>query len=57
MPTTSRPVPKGHVVRATAKPLHLGRQTHVWEVRVENGDKLVCIARLTTAVTLRQAKT
>jgi 1,4-dihydroxy-2-naphthoyl-CoA hydrolase len=52
-----RPVPKGQQVRATAKPLHLGRQTHVWEVRVENGDKLVCIARLTTAVTLRQAKT
>jgi 1,4-dihydroxy-2-naphthoyl-CoA hydrolase len=50
-----RPVCKGQVVRATAKPFHLGRQTHVWEVRLESGGKLVCIARLTTAVTPKQA--
>ncbi|MCK9914399.1 hotdog fold thioesterase [Microbacteriaceae bacterium K1510] len=46
-----RPVSAGEVVRAVATPLHLGRQTHVWEVRVETDDKkLVCIARLTTAI-------
>ncbi len=46
-----RPVNAGEVVRAIARPLHLGRQIHVWEVRVVTGDeKLVCIARLTTAI-------
>ena len=46
-----RPVSTGEVVRAIARPLQLGRQTHVWEVRVETADgKLVCIARLTTAI-------
>ena len=46
-----RPISAGDVVRAIARPLHLGRQTHVWEVRVETADgKLVCIARLTTAI-------
>ena len=51
-----RPVPRGQKVRAIAKPLHLGRQTHVWEVRVETEDKkLVCIARLTTAIHPRKS--
>jgi 1,4-dihydroxy-2-naphthoyl-CoA hydrolase len=51
-----RPVPRGRKVRAIAKPLHLGRQTHVWEVRVETEDeKLVCIARLTTAIHPRKS--
>lgn len=46
-----RSVGAGETVRAVATPLHLGRQTHVWEVRVETDDKkLVCIARLTTAI-------
>lgn len=46
-----RPVSAGDVVRATARPRQLGRQTHVWEVRVETADgKLICIARLTTAI-------
>lgn len=46
-----RAVAKGQDVFATARPQHLGRQTHVWEVRVETQDrKLACIARLTTTV-------
>lgn len=46
-----RPVAKGQSVFATARPQHLGRQNHVWEIRVETGEgKLVCVARLTTSI-------
>lgn len=39
------------VVTGTARPLHLGGGTQVWEIRIENaGGKLVCISRLTMAV-------
>ena len=38
-------------VTGTARPLHLGSTTHVWEIRIENEDgKPVCISRLTMAV-------
>jgi 1,4-dihydroxy-2-naphthoyl-CoA hydrolase len=38
-------------VIGTARPVHLGRSTHVWEVRiVDEQDKLVCISRVTMAV-------
>ena len=39
-------------VRGVAAPLHLGRATQVWEIRIteEATDKLVCISRLTMAV-------
>lgn len=39
------------VVTATATPAHIGRRTHVWEVKIvdETGD-LVCISRCTLAV-------
>jgi 1,4-dihydroxy-2-naphthoyl-CoA hydrolase len=49
-----RPAAKGEVVRAIAKPLHVGRQTHVWEVRLESSGKLICIARLTTSIQPRR---
>lgn len=40
----------GHV-RGTARPLHLGRRTQVWEIQIRNGnDQLVCASRLTVAV-------
>lgn len=45
-----RAVTQGNVV-GTARPLHLGRTTHVWEIRVETEDgKLVCISRITMAI-------
>lgn len=48
-----RPVREGHV-RGTARPLHLGRRTQVWEIQIRNGeDKLVCASRLTVAVVER----
>ena len=30
----------GDVLDATGEPLHIGRRTQVWEVRVRNGDRL-----------------
>jgi 1,4-dihydroxy-2-naphthoyl-CoA hydrolase len=39
------------IVTGTARPLHVGRSTQVWEIRVEDAKgKLVCISRLTLAV-------
>ena len=44
------------IVTGTARPLHIGRNTQVWEIRIENEDgKLVCISRLTLAVVPRQS--
>ncbi|HUB91527.1 MAG TPA: hotdog fold thioesterase [Dyella sp.] len=41
----------GGSVKGTARPLHIGRSTQVWEIRIEDDDgKLVCISRLTMAV-------
>ena len=46
----------GGVVTGTARPLHVGRNTQVWDIRIENEDgKLVCISRLTLAVVPRQS--
>ena len=39
------------LVTGTARPLHLGRTTQVWEIRIDNeDDALVCMSRLTMAV-------
>ncbi len=39
------------IVTATALPLHRGRSTHVWEVRItDETDQLVCISRCTLAI-------
>ena len=38
-------------VTGTARPLHVGRQTQVWEIRIEDErQRLVCVSRLTLAV-------
>ncbi|MDR1076591.1 MAG: hotdog fold thioesterase [Xanthomonadaceae bacterium] len=38
-------------VTGTTRPLHIGRSTHVWEIRIEDENgKLVCVSRLTLAV-------
>ena len=38
-------------VTGTARPVHVGRSTQVWEIRIENeAGELTCIARLTMAV-------
>lgn len=42
---------RGGVVTGTAKAIHLGRTTQVWEIRIEEeAGKLVCLSRLTMAV-------
>ncbi len=48
-----RPKRQG-VLTAVAIPLHLGRTTHVWDIRItdENG-KLICISRCTVAIVER----
>ncbi len=45
-----RPVTKGKVT-AICKPLHIGKTTHVWDIKINNErGALVCISRLTIAV-------
>ncbi len=42
---------KSGTVTGTVRPIHVGRSTHVWDVRIENeSGQLVCISRLTVAV-------
>ena len=44
------------MVAGTARPLHLGRATQVWEIRIEDaGGRLSCVARLTCAVVAERA--
>ena len=50
-----RAVRDGFVV-GTAKPIHLGRRSHVWGIEIaDERHKLVCISRLTVAVLDRSA--
>ena len=45
-----RPVSSGFV-EGIARPLHIGRITQVWEIKITNEDgKLVCVSRITLAV-------
>ena len=45
-----RPVREG-TVTAVGTPLHLGRTTQVWEIRISDArDRLVCVSRCTIAV-------
>ncbi|MBK8610890.1 MAG: hotdog fold thioesterase [Chitinophagaceae bacterium] len=38
-------------VTATCTPLHIGRTTHVWDIKIhDERKKLVCISRLTVAI-------
>ena len=37
-------------VEAIAKPIHLGKSTHVWEIKISQREKVTCISRLTMAV-------
>ena len=45
-----RPAKSGYVT-GTARPIHIGRTTHVWDIKITNEKcDLVCISRLTLAV-------
>ncbi|MFA0963594.1 hotdog fold thioesterase [Roseivirga sp. BDSF3-8] len=42
-------------VIGTARPLHIGRTTQVWEIKIEDEEgKLVCISRITMAILERK---
>lgn len=50
-----RPMTSG-IVSAVCTAVHLGKKTHVWDIRLSNEQsKLVCISRLTVAVVAREA--
>ena len=39
------------LVTGIARPLHTGKTTHVWDIRIyESNEKLVCVSRLTVAI-------
>ena len=39
------------IVTGVAKPIHIGRSTHVWEINiVDEKQRLVCISRITMAI-------
>lgn len=45
-----RSVAEGFVI-GIATPIHLGRSTHVWDIKIhDDQQKLVCISRLTVAI-------
>lgn len=45
-----RPVREGWVY-GRCTPIHIGRTTHVWDIRITNeAGKLVCVSRLTIAI-------
>lgn len=49
---------KNGYVRGTVKPIHIGKQTHVWEIRILNADdQLICISRITIAVLSKREET
>ena len=38
-------------VTATCTPLHIGKATHVWDIKIhDDSEKLICISRLTVAI-------
>ena len=45
-----RAIRKGRV-KGVCRPIHLGRTTHLWEIRIEDEEgRLSCISRLTMAI-------
>jgi 1,4-dihydroxy-2-naphthoyl-CoA hydrolase len=39
------------VVTGVAKPIHIGRSTHVWEINiVDDQQRIVCVSRITMAI-------
>jgi 1,4-dihydroxy-2-naphthoyl-CoA hydrolase len=49
-----RPATQGWVI-GTARPIHLGRSTQVWDIRIEDeAGHMTCISRLTLAVVPKQ---
>ena len=47
-----RAVKEGLLIGIT-NPIHIGKSTHVWEIKMHNNDKIACISRLTMAILRR----
>ncbi len=42
---------KRGLVYGITRPLHIGRSTHVWEIKITNQeDQLICVSRITVAI-------
>ena len=42
---------KSGIVTGVARPIHIGRKTQVWEIKIhDENEKLVCISRITMAI-------
>jgi 1,4-dihydroxy-2-naphthoyl-CoA hydrolase len=42
---------KDGIVTAYCTPLHLGKSTHVWDIKIyDDNEKLICVSRLTVAI-------
>ena len=42
-------------VFATASPIHIGRSTHVWQIKInDDNERLICLSRLTMSVLQRK---
>jgi 1,4-dihydroxy-2-naphthoyl-CoA hydrolase len=51
-----RSATKGYVT-ANCTPLHIGKTTHVWDIKIrDEREKLVCISRLTVAILKKVAR-
>lgn len=52
-----RPALEGSVVRGVATAIHIGKKSHVWDIKIYNSrEQLLCISRLTVAVVEQQAR-
>ena len=48
---------KSGFVKGTTRPIHVGKKTQVWEIRIVNEqDELVCVSRITLAVLDKKAE-
>ena len=48
---------RGGMVTGIATPIHVGRSTHVWDIRIsDDEDRLVCISRLTMSIGQKRPK-
>lgn len=42
---------KEGTVTGTARPLHVGKSTHLWEIKInDDQDRLVCVSKITMAI-------
>ena len=38
------------ILKGSTTPIHIGKSTHVWEIKMYNDEKITCISRLTMAI-------